>query len=146
MTSDLHWLWQYNAPISTCETYYVRSELVLTIPCTCIYMRNRNKLRQSFVHLGDRVPRNGTQVKRWYRYAHRRNSSTVSPPVTEAVNFLANPFQSGLGYYTIGVAGSALSFYLDIQGGDISVWEGSWKASLNWNPCYLRRLIYGTST
>ena len=56
-------------------------------------------------------------IKRWCRYAHRKNS-TVSPPVVEGVNFLASLFQSGLGYSAICIAISALSCYLDSQGGD----------------------------
>ena len=42
----------------------------------------------------------------------------VSPPVSEAVNFLPSPFQSGLGYSAMCVARSALCCYLDIQGDD----------------------------
>ena len=49
-------------------------------------------------------------VAKW----HRRHIDSISPSISEAVNFLAHLYKSGLGYSAICVARSALSSYLNI--------------------------------
>ena len=53
-------------------------------------------------------------VAKWRRYAHSRHIDPISPSISEAVNFLAHLYKSGLGYSAICVARSALSSYLNI--------------------------------
>ena len=53
-------------------------------------------------------------VAKWRRYAHSRHINPISPSISEAVNFLARLYKSGLGYSAICVARSALSSYLNI--------------------------------
>ena len=53
-------------------------------------------------------------MAKWRRYAHSRHIDPISPSISEAVNFLAHLYKSGLGYSAICVARSALSSYLNI--------------------------------
>ena len=53
-------------------------------------------------------------MAKWRRYAHSRHTDPISPSISEAVNFLAHLYKSGLGYSAICVARSALSSYLNI--------------------------------
>ena len=56
-----------------------------------------------------------TYIARWKRYANKRGIHSVSPSVSEGVNFLGMLFSAGLSYSAICVARSALSSYLDCK-------------------------------
>ena len=75
----------------------------------------RNKLQTSCVHPGEPKPkRYACYVAKWRRYAHSRHTDPISPSISEAVNFLAHLYKSGLGYSAICVTRSVLSSYLNI--------------------------------
>ena len=56
-----------------------------------------------------------TYIARWKRYENKRGIHSVSPSVSEGVNFLGMLFNAGLSYSAICVARSALSSYLDCK-------------------------------
>ena len=56
-----------------------------------------------------------TYIARWKRYASKRGIHSVSPSVSEGVNFVGMLFSARLGYSAICVARSALSSYLDCK-------------------------------
>ena len=73
----------------------------------------RNNLQTSCVHPGEPKPKRDMPAM-WQSGAGRRRIDPISPSISEAVNFLAHLYKSGLGYSAICVARSALSSYLNI--------------------------------
>ncbi|XP_013395831.1 uncharacterized protein LOC106171928 [Lingula anatina] len=54
-------------------------------------------------------------ISRWIQYCSERNINTLSPNVTDVVNFLAHCFDMGLGYSALNTARSALSTFIMVD-------------------------------
>ena len=61
--------------------------------------------------------RYSTYIKQWKIFCNEKQINPISPPLTEAVEFLTKVYQSGVGYSSVATARSALSSLLKIENG-----------------------------
>ena len=61
--------------------------------------------------------RYSTFIKQWKVFCHEKQINQISPPLTEAIEFLTKIYKSGVGFSSVATARSALSSLLICENG-----------------------------